>query len=69
MKVLEALIFVIGIVFVVAVLSLLLALPIKWCWNYTMPYIFGLIKINWLQAWCLSFLSGVFFKTSLSTKQ
>jgi len=41
---------VIGAVTVIAGLGLLWAFPIKWCWNYTMPYLFNLKSITWGQA-------------------
>lgn len=59
---------VIGVIVLVCVLSLLLAYPIKWCWNYTIPQIFGLIEITWGQAWCLSFLSTCLIKSTLLKK-
>ena len=54
----------IGIIVFVALFGLLLAFPIKWCWNYTIPAIFGLHTITWGQAWCLNFLTGCFFKAT-----
>lgn len=38
---------VVGIVIISAGLSLLLAFPIKWAWNYAMTFIFGLPVITW----------------------
>lgn len=61
--------FVIGFLVVLAMaagVSFILAFPVKWCWNYTMPHIFKLPEIGWGQAWCLAFLAGSFFKTSVS---
>ena len=43
-------------VFVIAGIGLLLAFPIKWTWNATMPYL--------LEAWCLNFLCGCLIKAS-----
>ena len=57
---------IIGIIIFIAILGLLLAFPIKWCWNYTMPILFGLKIITWGQAWCLNFLSGCLIKSSLT---
>lgn len=54
----------IGVLALYASLGLLLAFPIKWCWNYTMPIIFGFSTINWGQAWCLNFLAGCLIKTT-----
>lgn len=53
-----------GAIALLAGLSLLLAFPTEWCWNATMPQIFHLVAISWGQAWCLSFLAGIFFKST-----
>lgn len=55
---------IVGVVFTVIFLSLILAFPVKWCWNVVMPYLFELKEISWGQAWCLSFLASTFFKSS-----
>jgi hypothetical protein len=53
-----------------AFFSLLFAFPIKWCWNYTMPFLFGLPTITWGHAWCLSFLAHNFFgRRSVNSNQ
>ena len=49
--------------------SLLLAYPIKWLWNEVCPDIFGLPIVGLWQAWCLSLLSSVFFKSPSYTKK
>lgn len=49
-----------------AIIGLLLAFPVKWCWNYVMPYVFNLPLITWGHAWCLNFLSGMLIQSSLS---
>ncbi len=36
---------------------LLLAFPLKWCWNGVMPYLFGLPTLTWGKAWCLWFMA------------
>jgi hypothetical protein len=68
-KVLAALLIIIGVVAAVSIFGLLLAWPVKWCWNYTMPYLFALKEISWGQAWCLNFLSGMLIKSTLSTSK
>ena len=67
-KILTGILTVIGTVCIVAILGLLLAFPIKWCWNYTIPVLFGLNTITWGQAWCLNFLAGCLIK-GISNKQ
>lgn len=52
-----------GFILVVAGIGLLLAFPIKWTWNATVPYLFALPTITWGKAWCLNFLCGCLIKT------
>ena len=63
----EAIFTVVGAVVVVVVLiasiGLLIAFPIKWTWNATMPYLFSLPTITWGRAWCLLFLCGCLIKS------
>lgn len=59
---------VISIVVVAAAFGLLIAFPVMWCWNATMPYIFSLPAITWGKAWCLMFLANILLK-SHSTQQ
>lgn len=51
---------ILGYIVVVAGIALLIAFPVKWCWNYTMPELFGLPQITWGKAWCLLFLANSF---------
>ena len=56
--------------FFMGAFGLLLAWPIKWTWNFIMPYIFGLPTITWGKAWCLNFLSGCLIKgTGILSKE
>ena len=50
----------------IAVLGLLLAFPLKWTWNYVMPYLFGLPVLTWGKAWCLSFVANMLIKATLN---
>jgi len=63
-KILIAVFAIIGVIALVAIFGLVLAFPIKWCWNYTMPFLFSLHKITWGHAWCLNFLAGCLIKAS-----
>jgi hypothetical protein len=45
-------------------LSLLLAFPVKWLWNSTLPELFGFKEIGAWMAWKLVFLSSLLFKSS-----
>jgi len=68
---LEKFLFGVGIGFIAIValggISLLLAFPLKWCWNYTMPEIFSLPTITWGKAWCLSMLATFLIKSYNTT--
>ncbi len=57
--------FILLVIFTIA-FGTLFAFPIKWCWNTTMPQIFSLIEITWLQAWCLNILCGSLIQSSFS---
>jgi hypothetical protein len=46
--------------------GLLLALPVMWLWNYTLPSIFQLPEIGYWQAFCLYYLCGLLFKTTMN---
>jgi hypothetical protein len=63
-KALTTLFVAVGLIAALAGIGLLLAFPIKWCWNYTMPMIFGLPSITWGKAWCLNFLAGCLIRAS-----
>lgn len=53
MKAFEAIGFMIVLSVVIAVLSLAMAFPFMWAWNYAMTSVFGLPKIGWLTSFCL----------------
>ena len=55
---------VVVVVALVMLLAVLLAYPVMWGWNATMPYLFGFKTISLMQAFWLQFLAGVFFKGS-----
>jgi len=61
-KILLGMFAVLGIVVAAAGFGLLLAFPVKWCWNYVMAGVFGLPIIGWGHAWCLIFLSNMLLK-------
>ena len=44
--------------------GLLLAFPVKWTWNVTMPFILELPKITWGKAWCINFLANCLIRPS-----
>jgi len=59
----------VGAIVITVVFGLVLAFPIQWCWNSTIVAIWDLPEITWGQAWCLSFLSSMFIKSTLSPKK
>jgi hypothetical protein len=64
MKILLALV---GIVGLVIVLGLLFSLPVMWLWNGCLVgAIDGVREVTWLQAWGLNVLFGILFKTSIT---
>jgi hypothetical protein len=57
-----------AIAFLVA-LSLIMALPTMWLWDWLMPELFGLKEITLFQAWGINFLSGMLFKSHTSSSK
>lgn len=53
-----------GIVIFAFGLSVLFAYPVKWLWNDVGVDVLNLRPIDLWQAWKLSFLSGLLFKSS-----
>ena len=66
MKAIEALLVVIGLLFLYA---LILAFPTMVLWNWLMPKIFGLTQIDIFQAMGLNFLSGILLKSNVNVKK
>ena len=56
----------VGVIAITAGFGLLMAFPIKWTWNATMPYLFSLPALTWGKAWCLNFLCGMLFRTTVT---
>lgn len=57
-----------GVLIIVAILSIVLAFPIKWCWNYAVVSTFGLPTVTWGKAWCITFLANSLVRASSSSK-
>ncbi len=55
-----------GVLFIFLVLSLLLALPTMWMWNYVMPYFFGIKEADFWHAFAINCLASILFKSSSS---
>lgn len=48
--------------------GIILAFPLEWSWNYTMPYLFSLKTITWQQSYCLIIITSILIKSSSSNK-
>jgi hypothetical protein len=55
---------ILGSITLVAIIAIVMAFPVKWLWNWLMPTIFGLIKINVWQVFGLNLLSGLLLKST-----
>ena len=45
-------------------ISIIFAIPVWLLWNWLMPVIFGITKVSLLQAWGLTFLCSLLFKSN-----
>lgn len=54
---------VIVLVGTVVLITLLMALPVMWLWNWLMPELFGLSTLTFWQALGLSALTSLLFKS------
>ena len=51
-------------------LSFLLSWPVMWLWNNALVgAVVGVNEVSWVQAWGISVLSGILFKTTVSTSK
>jgi hypothetical protein len=66
MKAIEAFLIVIGLLLLSAII---LAFPTMWLWNWLMPDIFGLMKIDLYQAMGINFLTHILFKSNVTIKR
>jgi len=64
----EKLLLFLGAVGLVLVVALFMAFPTMWAWNAFMPKVFGLIKIDFLDAIWFNILASVFKSTTSSSK-
>lgn len=55
---------VVTLAFSILFFGVLFAFPLKWTWNYVIPFLFGLKEITVYQAWCLAFVAGVLVKNN-----
>jgi len=66
MKAIEAFLIVIGLLLLSAIL---LAFPTMWLWNWLMPNIFGITKIDLYQSMGINFLTHILFKSNVTIKR
>ena len=60
---------IVGGIALIVFLSFLLSLPVMLLWDAVIPGIFpGLHEITWFQAWGLSLLCGLLFKSHITKK-
>jgi len=51
-------------------ISFLLSWPVMWLWNNALVgAITGVNEVSWVQAWGISTLSGILFKTTVSNSK
>lgn len=60
---------ILGTLIAIVVVAFLLGWFVMLLWNWLMPMIFGLMIINYWQAWGLLLLSGMLFRTSSSSNK
>jgi hypothetical protein len=58
-----------GMMGLVVIVSFVLSLPVMLLWDAVVPAIFNLPEITWLQAWGLSLLCGLLFKSHISNSK
>ena len=66
MKAIEAFLIVMGLLLLSAII---LAFPTMFLWNWLMPDIFGLMKIDLYQAMGINFLTHILFKSNVTIKR
>ena len=66
MKAIEAFLIIVGLLLLS---SILLAFPTMWLWNWLMPDIFGVMKIDLYQAMGVNFLTHILFKSNVTIKR
>ena len=57
---------IVGVFAIILAVSLLCAVPVMLLWDWLMPTLFNLKEITLFQAWGLSALSGLLFKSNTS---
>ena len=53
---------------IIAIVSIVAAIPTYFLWNWLMPEIFAIKVITFWQMWGVNLLAGILFKSSSSSK-
>jgi hypothetical protein len=68
-KIIEGVTTVVAMVGIMLLLSLILSLPVYWLWNGCLVgAVAGVSTVTWLQAWGISILSSILFKSNSASK-
>lgn len=59
----------IGVILISCICIVLGAIVFMFCWNYVMPFIFGLPEITYIHAMCLMVIARLLFPTSSSSSK
>lgn len=59
---------ILGVIALAFALSVLLAFPVKWLWNATLPELFGFKEIGVWMAWKIALLCSFLFKSHSISK-
>jgi len=65
----DAALLILGSVLLVAVVACIIAFPVMLLWNWLMPFLFGLVQINFWEALGLSMLCSLLFKSASSSSK
>ena len=65
--IIHGIVYIVGAISMMFVISAFSALPVMWLWNYTMPDIFNLPEISFWQALALNVLCNCLFKSTNSS--
>jgi len=73
MRLMNAIGFILGSMLVIIVAlflgGIILSFPIMWLWNWLMPELFNLQKIDYWQSFGLFYLSGLLFRSFTAKKE
>lgn len=59
---------VIIIILINLIFNLLIAIPVMFLWNYTLPVLFQIPEITWIQAFCLLVLIQLLLNSKITFK-